>query len=259
MRQVLFRIPWEGVPLGGFTLPVFGWGLLLLAWAGLAAWSLYDARRQTGRWMPPDVLSIVLWVMVALGIIQAPQFGPKLVPEGLPLFGYGAMLLAGFSAAVWLARERAAVEALPAGTIGDLAVWLFLPGILGARIFFLIQYGHQVFANKQTLFEILWAAVNLSEGGIVLYGGVMGGAIGYFTFCHLRKLPPLTLADVITPSVFVGIGFGRIGCLLNGCCFGDKCELPWCITFPAQSVPWWALVQRGFLATCWHCRCCWRR
>ena len=52
---------------------------------------------------------------------------------------------------------------------------------------------------------------------------------------------------MITPSVFVGIGFGRIGCLLNGCCFGDYCPLPWGIEFPAGSGPFSALVYRGFL------------
>ena len=49
------------------------------------------------------------------------------------------------------------------------------------------------------------------------------------------------------PSVFVGMGFGRLGCLMNGCCYGDRCELPWGITFPAGSVPWEAMVYRGFL------------
>src|SRR5690606_42000850 len=48
-------------------------------------------------------------------------------------------------------------------------------------------------------------------------------------------------------AVFIGVGFGRIGCLLNGCCFGDRCELPWGIQFPAGSVPFDVLVSRGFL------------
>ena len=59
---------------------------------------------------------------------------------------------------------------------------------------------------------------------------------------------PLLLADVVTPSIFLGIGFGRIGCLLNGCCYGDRCDLPWAITFPPGSVPYEVLKQLGFLA-----------
>jgi phosphatidylglycerol:prolipoprotein diacylglycerol transferase len=50
------------------------------------------------------------------------------------------------------------------------------------------------------------------------------------------------------PSVFLGVAFGRLGCFLNGCCYGDRCELPWAVTFPLGSVPDMALVQRGFIA-----------
>jgi len=248
MRQVLFRIPWDGIPIGDYWLPIFGWGLLLLVWLGFCAWTLYDIRRQTGRWQLPDALSTAFWIALAVAIIQAPVFGPRMAPQGAPLYGYGAMLVVGFAAAMWLANHRARREGFPPETIGDLAIWLFLAGIGGARTFYLVQYHEIAFAGVQTLPQFLFAVVNLSSGGIVLYGSLIGGALAYFAFCHLRKLPPLTLADVITPSIFVGIGFGRIGCLLNGCCFGDRCDLPWCVQFPAESVPWLALVQRGFLA-----------
>jgi len=247
MRQVLYDIPWDGIPIGDFRLPIFGWGLLLLVWIAYGAWGLWEKRKETGRWTFPDLFPAAMWCAVAAVIVQAPMIGPRIRPQGAPIFGYGLMLLIGFASAIWLANVRAKRARLPPETIWDLAFFLFIGGIVGARAFYLVQYHHEVFADKHTLPEILFAVVNLSNGGIVLYGGLIAGAAAYFTFCYVNKLPPLTLADVITPSVFVGIGFGRIGCLLNGCCFGDRCDLPWAIVFPAASVPWGALVMRGFL------------
>ena len=127
-----------------------------------------------------------------------------------------------------------------------MAFWVLVCGIAGARLWYLSQYHEEVFANKQGL-ELLFAAVNLSKGGIVLYGSLLGGTAAFFWFCWKHQQSALKLADVIMPSVFIGVGFGRIGCLLNGCCYGDRCEQPWGIVFPHMSVPWQELVHRGFL------------
>lgn len=248
MYPVLYRIPWDGIPLGGGRLPIFGWGVLLVLWVLVAAWSQRALIQQAGRWVWPDVATLVLWIVVAAVIVQAPVFGARMAPEGMPINGYGTMLLIGLLAAIRLAERRARAAGLSGELIWDLAVSIFIPGIIGARLFYLVQYHQRVYAGAKSPVEYLIATINLTEGGIVLYGGLVAGAIAYLTFCALRKLPPLTLADIITPSVFVGIGFGRIGCLLFGCCFGDACDLPWAITFPRDSVPYMALVERGFLA-----------
>ena len=249
MRQVLFRIPWDHFSLGGWQIPLFGFGLLLLVWLALGAWTIYDVYLRKDRHPEDrlDLFAVGMWLATAIAILQAPVIGPRFAPEGLPIFGYGAMLLCALLSAIWLASRRAASEGIPPEAIWDLAVWLFIPGILGARLFYLVQYRSQVYAGVQTLPEFVWATINLSEGGIVLYGGLIAGAVAYFVFCALRKIRPLAMADIITPSVFVGIGFGRIGCFLNGCCFGDACSLPWAVQFPPASGPFTVLVNRGFL------------
>ncbi len=248
MRQVLFRIPWDGIPWGAGHVPLFGFGLFLVLWILAAIWGLMAAYRAEGKWVWPDLTAMVMWVAVAGGIVQAPHFGRQIAPLGIPIFGYGMMLLLGLLSAIVLAEFRARKAGYSPEMIWDLATTIFIPGIIGARVYYLVQHGNQVFAGKQGLPAILFAAVNLSEGGLVLYGGIIAGALAYFWFCHHRKLPPLGIADIITPSVCLGVGFGRIGCLLNGCCFGDRCDLPWGIVFPHDSVPFLALVQRGFLA-----------
>lgn len=248
MRQVLFRIPWDGIPWADGHIPLFGVGVLLVLWILAGIWSQVAAYRAEGKWAWPDLTAIVMWCAVAGAIVKAPELGRNIAPQGLPIFGYGMMLLLGLLSAIALAEYRARKAGYGPEMIWDLATTLFIPGIIGARIYYLIQHGDQVFAGKQGLPAILFAAVNLSEGGLVLYGGIIAGAVAYFWFCYQRKLPPLVLADIITPSVCVGVGFGRIGCLLNGCCYGDRCDLPWGIVFPHDSVPFMALVQRGFLA-----------
>lgn len=249
MRQVLLRFPfdrpWDLGPLGEW--PGFGFGLVLLVWSILGAAAFWPMWRRRKEWTGDEWSSVAIWIGIATAIVYAPKFGPKFAPEGLPVFGYGLMMLIGFGTGAWLAVWRAQKEGLEPEIIWDLAIWLFVPGIIGARVFHLVQYGNEIFAGKQGL-QLIWAAINLPDGGLVLFGGLLAGAVAYFVFCYRRKVPPLMLGDIITPSIFLGIGFGRIGCLLNGCCYGDTCTLPWGLPFPHGSVPFRAMVERGFLA-----------
>jgi len=81
----------------------------------------------------------------------------------------------------------------------------------------------------------------------VLYGGVLTAIAAYLIFCRRRRLNTLLMSDILIPSIFIGLAFGRLGCFLNGCCYGDRCTLPWSVTFPTGSVPDAALVHRGFV------------
>jgi phosphatidylglycerol:prolipoprotein diacylglycerol transferase len=188
-------------------------------------------------------------------VFAAPQLGAYLrvngaahFRDGLPIFGYGFMLFLGMASALWLATWRAEKEGVPADLIWDLAFFLFIVGIAGGRLFYLVQKRGEVFANVNDPASLLNAIFNLSQGGLVLYGGLLGGAAAFFTFCHLRRIPPLGLLDIITPSIFVGIGFGRIGCFLNGCCYGDECSLPWAVSFPRSSATFDALLYKDLIA-----------
>ena len=242
MRQTLLRfVPdWWACDLLSNPARV-GAGFLLLAWL---AYGVYWVIRHRRDGHPPErnLSACVVWLVFA-GLIC---WVPGKMAGGVPVYGYGFMMFLGFVCGGWWATVRARSVGIKPEAIWDAGLWIFFGGVAGARLFYLVQYHDRVFANKQGA-DLLKAAVNLSDGGLVFYGGMVLGAVAYWMYCRRSGMNPLLLGDVAMPSVFLGMAFGRLGCLLNGCCFGDRCELPWAIQFPPNSVPFNVLVNRGFL------------
>lgn len=268
MRQTLIRVlldqpwtPWaidgqtgiEGVGVGIIVL-VLGMIWVLLAFLPSArvkpAGEGKREKSRAGKERPtPRTLAAELGFragIVALLLVAASFVGGIIGRPSFPIFGYGFMTLVGFLAAILLTFKRARSEGFDPDTVFDLAIYVLVSGIVGGRLAYVVQYPDRVFGGRSGA-DLIVAAVNLSEGGLVLMGAMLGAGIGFLTFCHRRQIHPLNLADVVVPSAFVGIGFGRLGCLLNGCCFGDPSSLPWAITFPHGSVPFNVLAQRGFV------------
>lgn len=249
MRQTLFRINidnlWSLEPLQGVT--GIGAGYLLLL--GLLVWAISLVReRRSGApadqpfW--PQLIAPAVATAIVIGLsIQPPPF----MRDGVPVFGYGAMVFLGFVFGGWTALRRAKSAGIDPEAIWDLVTWVFGAGIGGARVFYLVQKRDKVFENVSGPSDFLFRVVNLTDGGLVLLGGVMAVAVAVVIFCRRRAISPLRMGDVLVPSFFVGLGFGRIGCLMNGCCFGDRCDLAWAIHFPQESAAWGALVHRGYL------------
>lgn len=248
MRPILFRIPLDGSldlgPLG--KLPVFGFGVLFGVWLAVGLFFWFRARRAGGG--VPMASDLVTFGVIGAAIVLAPSIAARFGPNpGIPIFGYGLMMCLGFVSATVLAARRATKVGFPPETIWDLTFLFLISGVGGARLFYVIQHGDRVFAKCDSARDYLVAAINLPDGGLVLYGGVIAGSVVYWWFCRSRKLDAWKLGDLIVPSVFLGIAFGRLGCFLYGCCYGDRCELPWAVEFPIDSVPFKAQVQRGFL------------
>ncbi|MGE5191734.1 MAG: prolipoprotein diacylglyceryl transferase, partial [Deltaproteobacteria bacterium] len=189
-----------------------------------------------------------IWVAVAVALFKAGELSVKTIP----IYGYGTMLFIGFLASASLSARRLRQEGADGEIAWDAALWIFLAGLLGGRTFYVIQYHDKFFGpdangKARTIWQTVVGLVNLPDGGLVLYGGLIFAPLAFFLFCRRRRIRPLALADIAITSVFVGIMFGRLGCMLHGCCYGDVCTLPWAVTFPAHSVPFEALVARGLL------------
>jgi phosphatidylglycerol:prolipoprotein diacylglycerol transferase len=112
-----------------------------------------------------------------------------------------------------------------------LVLWTVVGGLLGARLFYIVQKWSEL--DGTSIPEKLWTALQFTEGGLVVYGAILGGIAGILGWTLLQKVVPLSLLDAIVPAFFIGLAFGRIGCLMNGCCYGGVVEsgLP-AIAFP---------------------------
>jgi phosphatidylglycerol:prolipoprotein diacylglycerol transferase len=147
-----------------------------------------------------------------------------------PIHSYGVMMALAFVFGLWTATLRARREKISGETIADVTLWIMIGVIVGARVVYVTTYWQDEFAG-QPLSEIFM----IQHGGLVFYGGLIGAMVAGTVYLGWKKLPLWKVADVLAPSIALGSVFGRIGCLLNGCCYGRACDLPWAIAFPADN------------------------
>ncbi|HMF13599.1 MAG TPA: prolipoprotein diacylglyceryl transferase family protein [Gemmataceae bacterium] len=168
---------------------------------------------------------------------------PGIIPDGIPLYGYGLMLCIAFFACITVAGRLAKRQGIAKEIVQDLAIWLFLGGLIGARTAFLLLQG-----NVKSVWDFVSQFPRLWDGGVIFYGAAIGGAIafGLAYFFQLRKQQVSTwrVLDIVAPAVALGLCFGRIGCLLNGCCYGDL-SCPHClgIRFPMAAEPRFRMTE----------------
>jgi phosphatidylglycerol:prolipoprotein diacylglycerol transferase len=149
----------------------------------------------------------------------------------LTVHSFGVMIALAFLAGMWTAVRRAPLAGVAGEHIADLVVpWLLLGGVLGARLLYIATYWRESFAGQPW-----WEIFMIQRGGLVYYGGLIGASFGCVAFSRFKKLPLWKLADILAPSIALGSMFGRIGCFLNGCCYGRACDLPWAVRFPEDN------------------------
>ena len=243
MRSTLFHVPLR-LGSGPDAWPLFGFGILLAAWAVIGGFVFLRATMRHGFLHAASALGLPLLVaggMIAWGL-PALDDG-----QGVPVRGYGVMLLAAASAGTWLSIARGRAVGLDADTILALGMEIFLWGLVGARLFYVIEYREQFFRPGVSLVESLGSVLNLAAGGLVVFGSLPTAAWAAWRFARRRGLPLLKLADCIAPGLLLGLALGRVGCFLNGCCYGGPCDLPWAVRFPPESPPWLDQAARGLL------------
>ena len=147
----------------------------------------------------------------------------------LTVHWYGILLAVGMLAGLWTAGRRAPLTGIPSDKVSDVGVWLIIGAVLGARILYVATYWRESFAGQP-----IWEIFMIQRGGLVFYGGLIGASLACIAYCRRQQLALWKLADVLAPSIALGYVFGRLGCLMNGCCFGRACGLPWAIRFPSH-------------------------
>ncbi len=251
MRSTLFYIPHElfGVPLFGFGWFFAGMVVLAMLWIAAAVWR--SQRRPDQVSLASDLLAALpVWLMAAAIVVFVLPVIEQRLPSGeiigLPVRGYGVMVLLGLLAGIGITVFRGLQLRIVPDVIIGLGFWMMLGGILGARLFYVVQKWneHPHMDWQHRLIDIF----KLTEGGLVIYGGVIGGLVAGIVYCQRQRLPLLATADLIAPGFLIGLSLGRIGCLLHGCCFGGVCtaNLP-AIHFPVGSGPYYSQLESGAL------------
>ncbi len=324
MLQTLFYIPNEifGIPFLRLPDSNLGVGLLLvvvLVCGGLGLWNKYRRQGTGGDFAGA---ATVLGVICLAIIFVLPRIAEE---DGLPIRGYGAMLLIAVVSGVGLGMWRARQVGANPEIILSMMFLIFIGGLVGARGLFVIQYwqrykpdtqmtvrdedgqemlmldndtaiavdGEQgsiadlrtgqsvtltqrqrldgtVYARRVTaesadasdaadatptgdktivaLSHYSWPAVvkslgeiaNVTKGGIVVYGALLGAAVPFVWYVWRHRLPILPLCDIVVASLLLGQALGRVGCLFNGCCYGSVCEKPTLphVQFPEKTPPY---------------------
>lgn len=138
------------------------------------------------------------------------------IGNGLPIFGYGLFLMLGFVVALILACWRARKAELPRDSVIDIGLISIFAGVIGARLAYLLLDYTPADGNYGNWKE--WIAV--WQGGLTFQGGLILAVVANIAYLRWKRISVGRMFDVYAPSLAVGVGFGRLGCLLNGCCWG---------------------------------------
>jgi phosphatidylglycerol:prolipoprotein diacylglycerol transferase len=153
---------------------------------------------------------------------------PTLVQIGpFPLHSYGFMLALSFFLGILLASRRAPARGLHADVVFDTSLVIVFASILGARAMYVLFHRHEMHSLVDAL--ALWS------GGLTMYGGVLAAMAASWFYLRRRQVRFLKMADVVAPSLALGLGLTRIGCFLNACCYGKPTTGPFGVHFPADS------------------------
>ena len=160
---------------------------------------------------------------------------------GYPVHAFSVLLVLGAAAGVYLTAWRAKRVGINPDVVYELAVWVLGGGFVGARIYYLVQHPDSVHSPLD-VFKV-W------QGGIVFYGCIMGGLVGTWIYHRRHPFPFWPMADAVAPALAIGVLLGRVGCFLNGCCFGAVCDPHafYAVSFPAESLPWLRHVDAGWI------------
>lgn len=141
---------------------------------------------------------------------------------GLEVHWYGILIAVGLILAIFLARLLAPLREFKKDDPFEWILWMFPFAIVGARLYFLIFNGG----------PWGWESFAIWDGGIAVYGSIIGGAFGAFVYCLVRKKSFFSVADVAVPCLILGQGIGRIGCYFSNCCYGEVVTDPSLQFFP---------------------------
>jgi phosphatidylglycerol:prolipoprotein diacylglycerol transferase len=223
MRPILVQIPSKA--------------LFFIALAVAAALFARDVLRRRKTPGTKLTLNPLLLVAAALALVKFRSPTASFIPDSgtfsqpwqpVPIYAYGVMLGTSMIVGWFLAMRNARQDGIPSDQAGVIYMWTAVWSIVGARLLYVIT-------NPSTFLADPVEIVKVNNGGLVAYGGMIGGFLASWYNCRKRRIPLLQWADVSAPSVVLGTGITRMGCFLFGCDFGRRTDLPWAVSFPGPN------------------------
>ena len=144
------------------------------------------------------------------------------------IHSYGLLLAIAFLVSIQIFVARGKRRGIPEEALHTISLVILVLAIVGGRGLFVLTHWKDYASDPLGVLR-LW------EGGLMIYGGYILAIVGGIAYVRHQKLPLWKIADAVAPPMVLGIGIGRVGCFLNGCCFGLPSHLPWAVRFPPGS------------------------
>jgi phosphatidylglycerol:prolipoprotein diacylglycerol transferase len=154
----------------------------------------------------------------------------------LTVRSFGLMMVIGFLLGFFLLGKLGRKISSNPQLITNLALYCLIVGVVGARVFYVVHHYDQLQRPLVSMFAV-W------QGGLEFYGGVIFAIPVIVLYSRRHKLPIRPCLDIVAIALMLGLSSGRMGCFLNGCCFGKPTELPWAVRFPYDSFAYFSQIN----------------
>ncbi len=153
----------------------------------------------------------------------------------LQIHSYGLFLALAFLVGIYTAIKRAKKFRVQPDIIMDFSVVIIISSIIGSRFLYVIFHIEEFRGNYLDIINPFQSSGEFGIAGLTMLGGVIFALFSTIFYARIKNLSFLKTADILSPSIALGVGITRIGCFLNGCCYGVECNLPWGMVFSPES------------------------
>ena len=154
------------------------------------------------------------------------------------IHSFSLALVIGFLLALELAKVLSRRSKIDPEILVNAGLIALVSGVIGARLSHVLENWSQYSLPNKTFFENFKAAIDVTSGGLTYYGGFLLATPCCILYGIYKKVHIPTGMDIVAPCLMIGLGIGRVGCFLNGCCYGAPADVPWAVRFPYYSIPY---------------------
>ena len=148
---------------------------------------------------------------------------------------YGFLLALAFISAILFSARRAKRERLGTQWLPDLSLIVLISAIVGSRFFYVIYHLEEFEGHILDMINPIQSTGEIGIGGLSMFGGLFLAIVCGIIYARIKKLSVWRIGDILAPSIMLGLGIARIGCFLNGCCFGKPSQSCLAVIFPPDS------------------------